>query len=538
MKINLKNKLLLGMTIIALILLVSLVLNTNRYDTYEELTKQGTQIAMYIEDDGGNYQLSDANQFPTDGYELNIDKSSCKNGGALSQNDSTKKIKLNTSNSDSCTLYFEKSYTMDNILSKLNITPNSNTPDFSLKAPQPESYTDTLFNNDEKSRTPYKDDYYTYADSYTFNTSTGKYTLVNPQVCAYSECYNTLKGKYVLSTSGWSDSEVMNTSELFYIYKVTSNTTLDQIYYVTSSKKENYNLSQDDIFMMEDDYGMSYYYRGIIANNYVKFANYYWRIIRINGNGTLRVIYDGTEAHDNQDTTDRFLPDNSQWNDVLDDAKYVGYMFGGANGEPSTSKEQAQKNETDSKIKTFIDNWYKNNIEDKGFGIYVSDTLFCNDRTNSGVGYGDNSINTSSYDYGSMLRKDKSTPQFKCPQKNDAFTVNDITKGNGALTYPVGLITMDEAIAAGADTEEISSYNESFYLHKGSWYWMFSPAEYNRGVKGSTGTGLADKGYLSWGNITNNKGVAPVINLSTKFIKSMMGDGTKNNPYRLQEESI
>ena len=50
---------------------------------------------------------------------------------------------------------------------------------------------------------------------------------------------------------------------------------------------------------MKDAYGTSYYYRGNVTNNYVKFADKYWRIVRINGDGTVRVIYDGTSAHAN-----------------------------------------------------------------------------------------------------------------------------------------------------------------------------------------------------------------------------------------------
>ncbi len=61
------------------------------------------------------------------------------------------------------------------------------------------------------------------------------------------------------------------------------------------------------VFAMKDDYGMSYYYRGAVTNNYVKFANFYWRIIRINGDGSVRIRYDGTYGHANGDNNpDRF----------------------------------------------------------------------------------------------------------------------------------------------------------------------------------------------------------------------------------------
>ena len=92
----------------------------------------------------------------------------------------------------------------------------------------------------------------------------------------------------------------------------------------------------------KDAYGDSYYYRGNVTNNYVKFAGYYWRIIRYNGDGTVRVIYDGTSAHSNSDiSTDRQIGAttfNNYWkqDDILVntnsfvhyDNAGIGYMYG------------------------------------------------------------------------------------------------------------------------------------------------------------------------------------------------------------------
>ena len=83
------------------------------------------------------------------------------------------------------------------------------------------------------------------------------------------------------------------------------------------------------IFEAEDDLGTSYYFRGDVTNNYVKFANYFWRIIRINGDGTIRMIYDGTSAHRNgEDSIDRHASVYSTYNDYEIDNAYVGYMYG------------------------------------------------------------------------------------------------------------------------------------------------------------------------------------------------------------------
>ncbi len=84
--------------------------------------------------------------------------------------------------------------------------------------------------------------------------------------------------------------------------------------------------TDEGIFEMEDDYGTSYYFRGAVENNYVKFAGYYWRIIRVNGDGSLRIIYDGTSAHANGESSDdRFTHINQPFNVLANDAKYVGW---------------------------------------------------------------------------------------------------------------------------------------------------------------------------------------------------------------------
>ena len=66
--------------------------------------------------------------------------------------------------------------------------------------------------------------------------------------------------------------------------------------------------ADEGMYKVEDDLGMSYYFRGAVENNYVKFAGYWWRIVRINGNGSIRLIYDGTSAHANgESSTDPYV---------------------------------------------------------------------------------------------------------------------------------------------------------------------------------------------------------------------------------------
>ena len=280
---------------------------------------------------------------------------------------------------------------------------------------------------------------------------------------------------------------------------------------------------------MEDDYGTSYYYRGAVTNNYVKFAGFYWRIIRINGDGSLRIIYDGTQAYANgTNNAERFIKTGQAYNSNYNDNKYVGWMYGPAGTTASTSKAQAQTNTADSTIKGVVDAWYKTNIEDAGYGSAVSDITFCNDRSTTGVGYGSAATN-----YGAYARMrvgfngyTGATPTFKCPQKNDAFTVNDTSKGNGALTYPVGLITADEIVAAGSG--KYRTTNTSYYLYRGLGYWSLSPYNYSNACVFI----VSNSGTLSSNNVTGSGAVAPIINLSYEYASTLIGDGTMENPYQ------
>ena len=266
-------------------------------------------------------------------------------------------------------------------------------------------------------------------------------------------------------------------------------------------------IGDEGLYSAQDDYGTSYFFRGAADNNYVEFAGYYWRVVRINGDGSIRMIYDGTTAHANgEDSYDRYIGD-SRFNSTYGDNVYLGYMMGIDNQCTSgscqgttktTSYEQATTNTYNSTIKTYIDSWYETNIEEAGYSDKVADVIYCNDRevdedlsqTMGGNGiYGFGNNITVYQPEGRVIAEDGSggaqTNQIKmiCSQKNDSFTVDDTTKGNGALTYPVGLITVDEVIAAGGYTYNFPS-NYNYYLYTGSSYWTMSPSDFLYGYAG------------------------------------------------------
>ena len=285
----------------------------------------------------------------------------------------------------------------------------------------------------------------------------------------------------------------------------------------------------------KDVYGDSYYYRGNVTNNYVKFADKYWRIVRINGDGTVRVIYDGTSAHANGESSSDRQIGTSAFNSSYNDNAYVGYMYGQTG---ASTYADAHANTNDSTIKAYIDNWYKTNIVGTANEQFLADNVFCNDRSistyttspNTKLGYGTNSTYYrwvygpwSGTNYGNM------TMMLTCPQKNDAFTVSDTTNGNGALTYPVGLLSTDEIVLAGG----WSANNSGYYLYSGQSLWGSSPIYFTGSYAGVHYVGaLGNADVNSYVNRYN--AVRPVFNLKAEVL--VQGSGTASDPYRISSD--
>ena len=182
----------------------------------------------------------------------------------------------------------------------------------------------------------------------------------------------------------------------------------------------------------------TYYYRGSVENNYVKFAGYYWRIIRINSNGSIRMIYDGTVAHNNGEVSEDRQYKRTSFNVNNNDNMYVGYMC---------TSGDAHGLGTSSTIKTTNDQFYQDKL--LSYASKIDTTAgFCGDRSTlnleSGVGTG-----TISNYYKGYLRIEESRPILICENELDYYTTSSASNGNKALTYPVGLIAADEVMLAG-----------------------------------------------------------------------------------------
>ena len=273
-----------------------------------------------------------------------------------------------------------------------------------------------------------------------------------------------------------------------------------------------------------------YYFAGNALNNWVKFANYYWRIIRTNHDGSIRLLYSGTSP----DTTSGYIG-KSAFNNTYDDSMYVGYMYGTSGSQPNN-----RANENDSTIKGVIDTWYKDNLK-TNYEKYIStEAVYCNDRELASETY---SANGSKFYYAAYTRLyTNKTPTYNCTNIKDAFSGSN---SEAKLTYPIGLMTADEIAYAGGKVGTYLTNHYAWYfinsigesITGSTFWWSLSP--YGRddhslriwGVHGSTYPGDLDVNY-----VYGSYGVRPAISLKS-CIKYSTGNGTSETPYEIVETS-
>ena len=337
--------------------------------------------------------------------------------------------------------------------------------------------------------------------------------------------------------------------------------------------------SDKGMYKAQDDLGTSYYFRGAVDNNWVKYGKYtkdtyytydgdynyslvsscdgldncfkiaskgddmYWRIIRINGDNSIRMIYAGTYAPDantkvtltesgNFDDDGNLIGGqktavgNSKFNQNYDSAEYVGYMY-------EIGKQHGTSQSSD--IKTYLEDWYANYTDLNVSNTKITDQIYCNDRTasTSNVAYSTTNYTTltswnskgTTYYYGANGRvwNNPVSPDYKCPVASDKFTTTTV-KGNGKLSYPVGLISADEITFAGLPAGKT---NNSFYLYTGDYYWAGSPRGFSAG--GSSGFRVDVGGLLRYSIVYNYFGVRGVVSLSSE--SKLLGSGTYNDVY-------
>ena len=224
----------------------------------------------------------------------------------------------------------------------------------------------------------------------------------------------------------------------------------------------------------------TYYFRGNVTNNYVKFAGQTWRIVRINEDGTIRMVMaNGINSNAN-------IAFNSNYNNYT-------YMY-----------------YTNSQVKSTLESWYQTNIGSKtNLASKVANGAYYCEQAKAKY--------SDSYTSGSatMTTYNKYTPDFKCSSDGN---------NKGVVNASVGLLTYDEVVYAGGYPY---SNNNSYYLYNNTYFWTMSPA----GFSGSDSTvwGVNSSGNISDTAVSNARAVRPVIILNADTLAT--GSGTSSDPF-------
>ena len=368
--------------------------------------------------------------------------------------------------------------------------------------------------------------------------STSKTTTENGQVTFYTDaiidsvsgCTNEISdGKVIVKnvTSNTTCNINVSYMKLYDKLLADKSTRLTRTDFSTVLTTDNTNT----LYTSTEDSKTVYYFAGNATDNWVKFGknasnqDLYWRIIRTNSDGSVRLLYHGTSTT----ATDAYIG-TSAFNSSYNDIAYVSYMYGS-----SGSIANARTNQTNSStIKTTIDNWYKINLEAKGYTKYLSTTaVYCNDRTYT--------VSGSFTYFGANTRLETNkTPSYDCAATEDKFTA-DTSTGNGKLTYPIALMTADEVSFAGGlwgTNAQTWYYNSAKGSSTGEqWWWLLSPATGN----GSYAyvffvVGSSYPGFLSSTYVSHTYGVRPAVSLKS-CVKTSGGDGSASAPYTIEEST-
>ena len=251
--------------------------------------------------------------------------------------------------------------------------------------------------------------------------------------------------------------------------------------------------------------GVTYYYTGANPNNWVQFGEFWWRIIRINGDGSIRMIYQGTSANTTGTGTQI---GTSAFNSSYNRSYYVGLVHDGSGqhgyGQPST-------------IMTTLNNWYNSNLASYEEDYIDTGAGFCSDRNlQSGSWSAYKYVEYAAY--GRLYNKGSESASLQCSD------VDILSQDNGRLPNPIGLVTADEVALAGVTW----SNPQSSYLNTGQNYWTMSPSMSINGFAGVFR--VYSSGRLIDDRVNYSNGVRPVINLKANIAISS-GNGSSDTPF-------
>ena len=370
-----------------------------------------------------------------------------------------------------------------------------------LKGTNPTTFTKTLSN-----ATNY---YISYANDYTVNETTGKITLTNPTVATAkytTDMASSLVGKYAV----WDkrESTVTNTQNLSYIYKISTNvsditSTIKYARIDFDSLKQT--STESELSVTTDDYGTSYYYRGGVEDNYVNFAGMCWRVVRIEGDGSVKLILEDYNTTCNSSTYTGNWSDGNIYQfgyDSNNKADFLNYSGGLAD---------ALKSFQTTKMTSYLD---KLKVDDWCFDHNVAST------DSDGKEY-----------YGAYKRiKTDKSPSLVC-------SGTKLTKYKDGTSMYVGTLSADEISFAGAT----DSYNYTHYLMNNFaksndlYWWSLSPSNFFSSYY-DIAFGVSGDGDLYNVNFVNSGGYSARPAVSLAFNAQITGgNGTISNPYTIAD---
>ena len=292
----------------------------------------------------------------------------------------------------------------------------------------------------------------------------------------------------------------------------------------------------------EDDNGTSYYFRGAVTNNYVEFANKCWRIVRVSGDGSVKLILhnDNTtgaanpcDASNNSASAAfaRYSGETykSAFNTNYNDNAYIGFKYGTPR---SNTYEATHANTNNSTILTNLEAWYNNNLST--YEKVIADTVWCNDKTNvTDTTYNPwNMSNVNGLGYGTNVTYYGATQRLVSTSDSAGGTGPSL-KCNGELskiTSKVGLITADELAYAGYAR---GLQNTTTYLQENAtdtYWWALSPVYFYNGYA-NVWVVYGAGGYFVYNSVDSTRGLRPSISL--KSTTNVTGDGTSSSPFKI-----
>ena len=391
--------------------------------------------------------------------------------------------------------------------------------------------------------TSYQAYYITYGTGWTANGTDFDLTGAAVTSDTYANSYSSLVGKYLVDSVLWNAGSstagtMVTTTNLSSVYYVVSATQNSFTYKQISTVK---NVSEALLASTEDDYGTSYYFRGAVKNNYVEFANKCWRIVRVGGDGsvklilhndnTLKVANPCSSANNSNDAAFARYSGSTYtgaFNISAWDNAYVGFKYGTTSASDYATTHANTRNST---ILTNLEAWYTNNL--KKYENVIADTVWCNDKTNvTDTSYNPSKyINLNGFGYARNATYYSATQRLVSTSRSAGGTGPSL-KCNGELSKinsKVGLITADELAFAGY---AYGIGNTATYLQEntGMGWWSLSPDGFDGKYASIWYVGGSSGGFYD-GVVSNTNGVRPAISLISST--NVTGDGTSDKPYKV-----